>query len=139
MPEWHDNAWTIEFFNHTAKGAAAVTRDDIIKLGNVLAGAKYMKVNIKALMLMRRDVLAAEIKSINEHADAAAWIEMFEDLLGQTFRDGVATPATERGGRRKGIGKARLPRFQSLMPGTPFETLGEKLARTGRLDSFSLP
>ena len=29
--------------------------------------------------------------------------------------------------------------FHSLVPGTPFETLGEKLARTERLDSLTLP
>ena len=136
------NDLTRDFFQNLATTVSPDTHDDILKIGNVFTGSKYLATTTANFAKMHRRKLAAEIKAVNVDMDVDACIEMMETALKCKFPDPEATPMTAamRGARRqRGVraGHARLPRF--IPRGMAFETLGEKLARLGQLDTLTLP
>ena len=63
---------TLEFFDDLSQRAAPSARNDIIKIGHVFAGLKYMALTLNTFARVRRDVVRAEISRVNE--TSVGWV-----------------------------------------------------------------
>ena len=129
---------TLTAFAEFSKTVAPQNRDDMIKIGNLLAGDRFMAITVDAVARIDRGDIAEVIDHVNPVA-VDRWMTAIEDYLGIKFKDAFTTPRTSRApNQSRGIGKSRPPRFVHL-GANPTETLGEMLARTHELDRVTLP
>ena len=132
---------TLTKFAEFAQTVSPANRDDIIKIGNILAGDRFLATTIARVAGIDRGDIMEVIKQVNPVA-IERWVTEIEDYLEIKFVDAFTTPRTSRAPKpSRGIGKSRPPRFTSASrhPGIPTETLGERLARTHELDRVTLP
>lgn len=128
---------TLTKFAEFAQTVSPANRDDIIKIGNIIAGDRFLATTIARVAGIDRGDIMEVIKQVNPVA-IERWVTEIEDYLGIKFVDAFTTPRTSRAPKpSRGIGKSRPPRF--VFPGNPTETLGEMLARTHELDRVTLP
>ena len=134
-----DDDLTLDYFAAKADTVPPADRDDLLKIGNLIAGGKHLTTTLAAVRerLYKEDWEDA-IKAVD--ISKLPWIAEFESDLKVTFPTGrPVTPQTGRartGGPMR-VGKLRPPRF--VIPGKPKETLGEFLMRVHQLDDVTLP
>jgi hypothetical protein len=131
-----DDDLTIAYFTEKAREVPEPDRDDLLKIGNALAGGKHLATTIfraKALPFVDWEEV---VKSVSP--TRLPWIAAFGADFNVKFEPRPpATPATARRPRAARVGKLREPRFS--IPGKLKETLGEYLSRIHELDSQTLP
>ena len=86
--------FTLTAFAEFSKTVGPQNRDDMIKIGNLLAGDRFMAITVDAVAAIDRGDIAEVIKHVNPSSAVDRWMTAIEDYLGIKFKDAFTTPRT---------------------------------------------